>query len=217
MKLLIVDDMKSFLDLEKSFLCRAECKLLTASTGLEAIKVAQMEKPDLIILDVEMPEMNGIEATRIITSHKELKDIPVVILSSTTRKDEALAAGAREFLNKPLDEDRFLEMVNRYVQLKVRKDERRDLIRPCFFIKDGQSRAGSTLDLSISGIFLKSAEKLDVGDRLTVSFTFPLDGSHKEIHAEGMVVRATERGYGVRFTDISEGARLYIRDYIRAS
>ena len=52
MKLLIVDDVKSFLDLERTFLSRADCRVYTASTGLEAIKVAQRERPDLILLAV---------------------------------------------------------------------------------------------------------------------------------------------------------------------
>lgn len=214
MKLLIVDDMKSFLDLEKSFLTRAECRILSATTGLEAIKVAQVERPDLIILDVEMPEMNGVEATRILSNQRDLRDIPVVILSSTSRRDECLAAGAREFIQKPIDEDAFLEMVRRYVPLLVRKDPRRPLDRPCTLSKEGVSGEGIVADLSVTGLFLKTALKLGVGDRVRVTFSFPLNGSHKEVQAEAMVVRVTHAGFGLRFCDMAEGTTLYIQDFV---
>jgi CheY-like chemotaxis protein len=214
MKLLIVDDMKSFLDLEKTFLTRADCRILSATTGLEAIKVAQVERPDLIILDVEMPEMNGIEATRILSSQKDLKDIPVVMLSSTTRREESLNAGAREFVQKPIDEDQFLEMVRRYVPLQVRKDPRRPLDRPCTLTKEGQVGQGIVADLSVTGVFLKSAMRLAVGDRVQLSFAFPQDGAQKEVQAETLVVRVTPAGFGLRFSDLAEGTRLYIQDFV---
>jgi CheY-like chemotaxis protein len=214
MKLLIVDDMKSFLDLEKSFLSRADCRILSATTGLEAIKVAQMERPDLIILDVEMPEMNGIEATRILSSQKDLRDIPIVILSSTTRRDESITAGAREFIQKPIDEDAFLEMVRRYVTLPIRKDPRRPLDRPCTLSKEGQMGQGIVADLSVTGLFLKTPMKLAVGDRVHIGFAFPLDGSQKEVQADAIVVRIVGTGFGLRFPDLAEGTRLYIQEFV---
>lgn len=214
MKLLIVDDMKSFLDLERSFLSRADCRLLTATTGLEAIKVAQVERPDLIILDVEMPEMNGIEATRILSTQRDLKEIPIVILSSTTRREESLNAGAREFVQKPIDEDRFLEMVKRYIPLAIRKDARRPLDTPCVLNRDGESGEGIVADISVTGIFIKTPLRLAVGDRVRVAFSFPMGDTQKEVQAEAMVVRVTGAGFGLRFTDLSEGTRLYIQDFV---
>lgn len=214
MKLLIVDDMKSFLDLEKSFLSRADCRILSATTGLEAIKVAQMERPNLIILDVEMPEMNGIEATRILSHQRELKEIPIVILSSTTRREESMAAGAREFIQKPIDEDQFLEMVKRYVELPIRKDPRRPLDRPCTLTKEGESGQGIVADLSVTGVFLKTPLRLAVGDKVHLSFAFPIDGAQKEIQVDAIVVRVTGVGFGLRFSDLAEGTRFFIQEFV---
>jgi len=213
MKLLIVDDMKSFLDLEKTFLVRADCRVYTATTGLEAIKVAQQERPDLILLDVEMPEMNGIEATRIIGQQPDLKDIPIVVLSSTDRVAEAISAGAREFVKKPVDEERFLEVIQRYVPLKIRQDPRRELNRPCTYESDGTKGEGIVADLSISGLFLQAPHPFAIGDRLGIRFFFPVEESEKEVNAEGMIVRVSHQGFGIRFTDISEGAKLFISDF----
>jgi CheY-like chemotaxis protein len=214
MKLLIVDDMKSFLDLEKTFLRRADCQLFTAATGLEAIKVAQNIHPDLVILDIEMPEMNGIEAARIFAATKSLMDIPVVICSSTTRKEEALAAGAVEFVSKPVDEERFLEVIQRYVPLTFRKDARKAVNSPCEVEFKGMKMPCSLGDVSISGVFLKTSQPLQMGDKLDLRFAVPMENGAKEIQAEGMVIRATADGYGVGFSDLSEGARMYIGEFV---
>ena len=105
-KILLVDDMRSFLDLEATFLSRAECHLLTASTGLEAIRVARAEKPDLVVLDIEMPEMNGIQACRILKSDPSTQRIPIIMLTSMQMEEEARRAGAEHFMRKPIDEPR---------------------------------------------------------------------------------------------------------------
>jgi CheY-like chemotaxis protein len=218
MKLLIVDDMKSFLDLERTFLRRAECKIHTASTGLEAIKVAQTVHPDLILLDVEMPEMNGIEATRILSVTPGLKEIPIIIVSSTNRDKEAVAAGAKEFVRKPVDEGTFLHLVTKYVPLKVRKDPRKELNRPATFlcnrVVEGQ---GLVVDVSISGAFLTTQQALAVGDTLSIRFSIPSQEGLKDIQAEAMVVRLVPPGgFGLGFSDVSEGAKLYIQEFVEA-
>ncbi len=214
MKLLLVDDVMSFLELEKTFLSRAECTLLTASTGLEAIKVAEKEHPDLILLDVEMPEMNGIEATRILQNQPELKDIPIVIVSSSSMDQEALAAGAREFVKKPVDEPRFQEIVLRYVPLTFRLDDRRMLGGTCVMESEGEQAEGTVVDISISGLLLRSTAIFAIGDPLTLYFNLPGAAREKEIQAGGVVVRISEKGYGIRFTRISEGAVIFIREFV---
>lgn len=214
MDLLIVDDMKTFLDLEKAFLRRADCRILTAATGLEAIRVAQAEQPDLIVLDIQMPELNGIEATRILKANRLTAAIPIVIFSSTTRKDEAMAAGAQEFVSKPVDEERFPETIQKYVPLKFRKDERRTLDTPARFSRDQEHGEGRLTDISISGCFLVTDTPLWVGDSLRLFFSLPMPQVAKEIQAEAMVVRKAAHGFGLGFTDISEGAKLFIGEFV---
>lgn len=215
-KLLIVDDMKSFLDLERTFLQRADCQIYTATTGLEALKVAQKVHPDLILLDIEMPEMDGVEAARIFAATPSLKHIPVVVCSSSDRKEEVLAAGAREFVSKPVDEDRFLSLVQRYVPLQLRKDSRKAVECPCEIGHGGRTIPCSLSDVSVSGIFVKDGGALNIGERLTLRFSIPMEMGGKEIRTEGLVVRATHDGHGIGFTDLSEGARLFIQEFVEA-
>ncbi len=214
MKLLIVDDMKSFLDLERTFLRRADCQVFTASTGLEAIKVAQKVRPDLAMLDIEMPEMNGIEAMRIFSATPSLKHIPVVICSSLPKKDEALAAVAVEFIQKPVDEDQYIEIIQRYIPLKVRRDVRRPFNAPCVMRTDGQTLSCTLSDVSVSGLFVRTSHPIQVGDKVGLRFSIPMKHGDKEIQAEGIAVRAMPSGLGIGFSDISEGARLFIQEFV---
>ena len=130
-KILLVDDMRRFLDLERTFLKRAECRMLTAVTGLEAIKVAKTEMPDIIVLDVEMPEMNGLEAARILKNDPQTQHIPIIICTALEGVEErARAAGCDEFRRKPLEEDEFLDVIRRFVPLQIRKVPRAALDVP---------------------------------------------------------------------------------------
>jgi CheY-like chemotaxis protein len=214
LKLLVVDDLRSFLELETTFLRRADCRILTATTGLEAIKVARESCPDLVLLDVEMPLMNGIEAARIFKATPSLAKIPLVVISSTTRREEALAAGACEFVQKPIDENQFLSLVMRHVPLKVRLEKRRTLATPCRCERDGSFFDGTVLDLSATGLFLKSKVSLGVGDPVTVTFTLPEAGNDRSIEAQALVVRSTPHGFGLGFTALSEYARWTIQEFV---
>lgn len=216
MKLLIVDDMKSFLDLEQTFLRRADCQLLTATTGLEAIKVAERSHPDVILLDIEMPELNGIETTRILQKHQKLKDIPVIIVSSTTRKDEALNAGAKDFLQKPVDEATYLSAILKHVPLKIRKDKRVRLLTQCEYTHEKVKHTVRTKDVSSTGLFIVTGNPMEIGSKLDICFPIPLDGNKKEIRTEAIVVRKALDGYGLGFFQISEGAKLFLEEFIGA-
>ncbi|MCC6128838.1 MAG: response regulator [Acidobacteria bacterium] len=219
-KILLVDDMRFFLDLETSFLLRADCQVLTASTGLEAIRVAKAEQPDLILLDIEMPEMNGIQACRILKSDPSTNRIPVIILTSMQMEEEAKRAGAEHFLRKPIDEPRFLTEVLKFLPLVVRSDERVELNAPVTFWRDGEATEGRLLNLSRTGFFVGSDDVQPVGARLEITFSLPKDFSGKLITAEAIVVRQADgprRGFGCRFFQISSGAKLFIVEFLEKS
>lgn len=216
-KILLVDDVRSFLELEATFLARSECRVLTASTGLEAIRKTKAELPALILLDIEMPEMNGIQACRILKSDPATRQIPVVILTSMQMEDEARRAGAERFLRKPIDEPRFLAEVKRFVPIVERAEYRAELDTPVTYWRDGEPRAGRLTNLSKTGFFVATDESQPVGARLEISFSLPHDFSGKLITAEAMVVRAAEvagGGFGCRFFRISSGTRLFVEEFL---
>lgn len=214
MKLLIADDVKASLELERTFLRRAECQVLTARTGREVLALASEERPELILLDSEMSEMNGLETLRALQADVKTREIPVVLLSSKSMAEEAAAAGATDFVQRPVDEDRFLKVVSRYSKARIRKDLRRGLDAPAQVLCGDCSCEARILNVSTGGAFLRAQCGLQVGDKLAIQFMLPAPDGPKKIQAEAAVVRATMEGFGLGFTDISEGAKLYLARYV---
>ena len=214
-KILLVDDMRRFLDLEKTFLKRAECRILTTVTGLEAIKVAKTEMPDIILLDVEMPEMNGLEAARILKSDPQTQHIPIIICTALEGVEErARAAGCDDFRRKPLKEDEFLDVIRRFVPLKIRKVPRAALEVPVVLRENDRVFEGNCVNISATGVYLQSKYRPIVGTLLEIQFPISVKGEEKRITSLAYAVRQGRDGLGCAFYDLSTGAELYIREFL---
>jgi twitching motility two-component system response regulator PilH len=115
-KILVADDSPTQLKLILAPLRAQDYQVVTASDGEEALKMAFSEHPDLIILDVVMPNMDGFQACRKIKHTDELKHIPVIMLTSKNQKTDEFwgkKQGADEYLTKPFEEKELLETVAR--------------------------------------------------------------------------------------------------------
>lgn len=114
-KILVAEDEDSNYELVKIVL-QKRYKLLRAHNGIEAVTLNEDEKPDLILMDIRMPEMNGLDATRII---KEVtSSTPVIALSAYAFEEnirEAKAAGCNEFMAKPFKVENLIEVVKKYL------------------------------------------------------------------------------------------------------
>jgi CheY-like chemotaxis protein len=105
-KILIADDEQDIRDLLTFTLRFAGHDVIAASNGEEAVQLAQQEKPELVLLDVRMPKMNGYEACRQIKADPALKHIPVVFVSAWGQDSEVktgLDAGAAGYVIKPFE------------------------------------------------------------------------------------------------------------------
>ncbi len=105
-KILIVDDSETSLMMSRMILSKASYDIAVAKDGQDGVEKALAEKPDLILLDVVMPKMNGFEACARIRAQEETKGIPVIIV--TTRGEEAnvetgFAAGCNDYITKPVN------------------------------------------------------------------------------------------------------------------
>jgi len=120
-KVLAVDDDFINLKLLKTMLLKNDFvdEVIEAKNGIEAIDILRnKDNIDLILLDIIMPIMNGIEMLKIIKSDESLKDIPVIVLSTDeTKKTEALDNGANDFINKPIRESVLKEKIKTYAFL----------------------------------------------------------------------------------------------------
>ena len=112
--ILVAEDEDSNYELVKIVL-QKRYKLLRAHNGIEAVTINEDEKPDLILMDIRMPEMNGLDATRII---KEVSATPVIALSAYAFEEnirEAKAAGCNDFMAKPFKVENLIEIVKKYL------------------------------------------------------------------------------------------------------
>jgi twitching motility two-component system response regulator PilH len=110
-KVLVVDDSDTDLKNLAHIISGAGYEVLTAKTGKEAIAKAKSERPDAILLDVIMPEMNGFQACRSIANDTETKVIPIILVSSKGEKTDKVwgeEQGARGYVTKPYTPDQIL-------------------------------------------------------------------------------------------------------------
>lgn len=127
-RVLIVDDVPANLKLLEAKLMAEYFGVLQASSGPEALEMAVREKPDIILLDVMMPGMDGFEVCRRLRAMPETSHVPIIMVTALDQqKDrvEGLEAGADDFLTKPVDDVALFARVKSLVRLKMLTDELR--------------------------------------------------------------------------------------------
>ena len=113
-KVLIVEDNPVNLELATVLLEQVGFEVIVAGTAEEGIVLAHTETPDVIVMDISLPGMDGLEATRILKADPETRDIPVLAATSHAMKgdeEKTLAAGCDGYVSKPLDTRTFAETV----------------------------------------------------------------------------------------------------------
>jgi len=113
-KILLVDDAKNIVLVVKKCLEKQGYEVVTAREGLSAIKKAQKVEPDLILLDIILPKMNGFLVFEAIKEDPKTKNIPVIILSAKSEKedlDKAMSLGAKDYLVKPIKKKDLIQSV----------------------------------------------------------------------------------------------------------
>lgn len=102
--ILIVDDEEDIIELIKYHLKTEGYSILTAEAGEQAIKIAKQSRPDLIVLDLMLPGMDGLEVTRYLRSNEETRDLPIVMLTAKGEESDiitGLELGANDYISKP--------------------------------------------------------------------------------------------------------------------
>ncbi len=117
-KILVVEDNAENLYLVTFLLEKSGYEVIAARDGFEAVENTKSEKPDLILMDMQLPEMNGYEATQKIKQIAEISHIPIVALTSYAMpgdKEKALAIGCVSYIEKPFDPDTFVSEIEKYL------------------------------------------------------------------------------------------------------
>jgi len=113
-KVLVVDDSPTELHILKGFLEDAGYKVLLAENGESGIEMARSSKPDLVLMDVVMPGLNGFQATRQLSRDPETEDIPVIMVTTKDQETDrtwGLRQGAKEYIIKPVEKNELLSRI----------------------------------------------------------------------------------------------------------
>ncbi len=149
-KILVVDDQPINVQLLKRKLEREGMTVATAYSGPEALDLVAADKPDLILLDVMMPDMDGIEVCQRLQTDPENKTIPIIFITARTSKEgkiEGLGVGAVDYITKPIDLDETLARVQTQLRFVSINRELVDLQR-----RLGESRRSATIGAVTQGI-----------------------------------------------------------------
>jgi putative two-component system response regulator len=125
-RILIVDDMPENLDVLTSFLEPEGYRIETASDGQEAVEKALASPPDLVLMDVSMPRLNGIDACRLLKADDRTRFVPVVIITAHGAREDRIAgigAGCDDFLTKPVDLEELMARTRVLLRTKALVDE----------------------------------------------------------------------------------------------
>jgi CheY-like chemotaxis protein len=217
---LIADDLKFFLETEKSYLQRGGFEVLTALSGAEAVTLAAKRQPHLILLDLEMPKMDGAGACAEMRKIPALQATPIIIMSATgtpENRERCMKAGCTEFVAKPEKPDELLGIVARILAIKKREAMRITVVFNVTGTHASRQVIGQAKDLGAKGLLLETSTAISVGSVLELEFYLP--GTRSQVKVKAKVVRAgkgpeSAQLAGVEFINLSQADQEAILDYV---
>ncbi|WP_419655458.1 two component system response regulator [Desulfosarcina variabilis str. Montpellier] len=120
-KILTVDDSKTIRMIVKKAFKPYNCELFEGENGVEGLAIAAKEQPDLIILDITMPVMTGIEMLGKLKAESDLKDIPVIMLTAESGKENVMQIvkmGVKDYIVKPFKGEQLIERAKNILKLR---------------------------------------------------------------------------------------------------
>ena len=117
-KILVVDDSNTALLMERMILSKGAYDLVTAQDGQEAVATAVAERPDLILMDVVMPRMNGFEACQALRARPETRETPIILVTTRGEADnveKGFTNGCSDYVTKPINGNELLSKIKDYL------------------------------------------------------------------------------------------------------
>ncbi|MEE3720025.1 ATP-binding protein, partial [Tumidithrix elongata RA019] len=124
-KILIAEDNQENVDTIWDYLENQGYELLLATDGQEALDIANTKHPDIILMDIQMPKMDGLTATKHIRANPELSNVPVIVLTALAMvgdREKCLEAGVNEYLTKPVKLKHLAETIEYFLTVACKKD-----------------------------------------------------------------------------------------------
>ena len=116
---MVVDDSVTVRKVTSRLLERNGMHVTTAKDGVDAINQLQEHRPDIMLLDIEMPRMDGFEVATLVRHDEQLRDLPIIMITSRTgdkHRERAMEIGVNEYLGKPYQEAQLLEKIRQYTE-----------------------------------------------------------------------------------------------------
>ncbi len=171
-KILLVDDLKLTLEIAKSALINSGATIITANNGDEALSRVKEEKPDLVLMDLFMPKMNGDECCKLIKEDPSISHIPVILISSPARLsglDKSTLSLCDGIMKKPFSKSDFLEKVKEYVHIKCRTYPRLPVSFDVSFKHAEKVLRGRITNLSHGGVCIESEHIVPKGAKIDIA------------------------------------------------
>ena len=221
--ILLVDDVQMFIDIYKEYLQYTKVEVVTAKNGLLALDVMKAKKPDLIFLDLQMPQMDGAACCRLIKTDATFMHIPVIMVSSTAKDEDqnvCFSAGCDYFLSKPIDRNLFLESARKYLLDIDRREKRASCSFDGTLFTDNMTIPCKLLDISVGGAYIACNYHVLPDSVIQISF-FITDGTKIECHARvawvNRIYSKIPQGFGVKFALMDKNAEGALKKFVDIS
>lgn len=221
--LLIVDDVELFIQLQISHLGHDRYDIHTARNGLEGLEMVRSLKPDLVLMDLFMPDMNGDQICSILKDDPETSSIPIVLVSSGARglsKNASISSKCDGLIFKPVRRDLLLSVVENLLGTNLRCCHRVQVSIPGTATYDEMELPVTLHTLSSDGAFLEINQQIIRGDLIELTFSLP--DQDKNIHVRSAAVvwcgslnSTGPEGAGVYFLSIDAEARNQIKSFVQ--
>ena len=174
LNVLAVDDSKTIRMIVKKAFSPYDCEVIEAENGVEGLSVAAKIKPDLIVLDITMPVMNGIEMLGKLREQPDLKDIPVIMLTAESGKDNVMRIvkmGVKDYIVKPFKGEQLIERAMSVVNLVPKTEEKpKEDVSGKYFFVDGDvqilalpDNVSRTVNVELEGILQPKIQEMKSG------------------------------------------------------
>jgi uncharacterized protein (TIGR02266 family) len=227
-RVLLVDEVRLILEMERSLFSRDQVAVTVARNGQEALHSLQVLKPQLVIMDLQMPGMDGAEVCRRIKADPDFCAVPVILTTGTDHAAElhrCHAAGCDAVIGKPLNRRKLLDAARRFLAMTERAAPRvitRMLVQ--YGIEDQQTLHDFSVNLASGGMFLETSQLLPIDTPLSLEFFIP--GAPATTRSRARVAWANPAGdqtkpdlpsgLGIQFLDMASQDSRAIRKFIRS-
>lgn len=223
--LLLVDDTELFLTMEQSFLERRAFILHTARSGLEALEKAKSVEPDLILLDLHMPDLSGDQVCARLKRDPQFQNIPIIITTSERNRPtlaKCIEAGCDTILPKPFSKEMLVRTILEVLVVAQRQWRRVEVQIPCTVRIEDDELPSTIKNISEGGAFLEVGIPLEKESILELDFLLPRTdytvSTEVTVRWASSFLRMTARaGMGVEFLTVTQVERDLIRSLVETT